>query len=92
MADRYIVKSTLPLLASWPFKSEQEALKKAAELFDEHGPQLQIEILLNDMEPPLYGTARMAKWNRERKKTSAAAQEKSSNDGDFDSPSDTSPG
>ena len=66
MGDRYIVKASLSV-APWPSDSEEAALQKAAELFDKYGSDLEIEILLNDRQPPLYGTAYMAKWNKNRK-------------------------
>jgi hypothetical protein len=68
VADRYVVKGTLgaDTLPSWPCNSEQEAFQKAAELFDEHGRQLRVEIFLNDRLPPLYGAELVAKWNQGR--------------------------
>jgi hypothetical protein len=63
MPDRYIVKAgSLP---QWPCASEQDAMQKAGELFDEHGSSLQVEILLNDAT--LYGAKWMANWNQRRK-------------------------
>jgi hypothetical protein len=68
MADKYIVKGTLgtDTLSSWPCNSQQEAFQKAAQLFDEHGRQLRVEIFLNDRLPPLYGAELVAKWNQGR--------------------------
>ena len=68
MADRYIVKGTLgtDTLSSWPCNSQQEAFQKAAQLFDEHGRRLRVEISYNCKLPPLYGAELLAKWNQGR--------------------------
>jgi hypothetical protein len=68
VAGRYIVKGTLgpDTLPSWPCNSEQEAFQKAAELFDEHGRRLRVEIFLNGKLSPLYGAELVAKWNEGR--------------------------
>jgi hypothetical protein len=65
MANRFIVKPTLSL-PMWPCGSEDEAMKKAAELFDEHGSGLSIEIFQDDVL--LFGAQYMAKWNERRLK------------------------
>jgi hypothetical protein len=68
VADRYIVKETLgtDTLSSWPCNSQQKAFQKAAQLFDEHGRRLRVEIFLNNRLPPLYGAELLAKWNQGR--------------------------
>jgi hypothetical protein len=72
MADRYVLKRVLDTKAfeGLPFSSEEQALEKAAKLFDQHGPSLQLEIWLNDMPPALRGAIWMADWNRHRKSQS----------------------
>ena len=69
MTDCYVVKSRLGAdeLPSWPCNSEKEALDKSAALFDEHGPELHVEIFLNDVPPPLHPARQMAQWNKGRK-------------------------
>jgi hypothetical protein len=72
MADRYVLKRVLGAeeLGSLPFSSEEQALEKAATLFDQHGPNLQLEIWLNDMPPALRAAIWMADWNRRRRLSS----------------------
>jgi len=72
MADRYVLKRVVGAeeLGGLPFSSEEQALEKAATLFDQHGPNLQLEIWLNDMPPALRGAIWMADWNRSRKSPS----------------------
>lgn len=44
------------------------ATERAGKLFDEYGPDLEIEIHLNRVSPPsslLYSGARLRKWNKE---------------------------
>ena len=68
MADRYVLKRVLGTEAfeGMPFSSEEQALEKAAKLFDEHGPNFQLEIWLNDMPPALRGAIWMADWYLQR--------------------------
>ena len=72
MADRYVLKRVLDTKAfeGLPFSSEEQALEKAAKLFDEHGPNFQLEIWLNDMPPALRGATWMADWYRHTKLSS----------------------
>ena len=68
MSDRFILKWVVkddPL--SKPYSTQHDALQKARELFDEHGPDLEIELHLNRLSPPpsiLFNTQWMRNWNR----------------------------
>ena len=68
MANIYVLKRVLGTEAfeGLPFSSEEQALEKAAKLFDQHGPDFQLEIWLNDIPPALRGAIWMADWNRHR--------------------------
>jgi hypothetical protein len=72
MADRYFLKRVLgtEAFSGLPFSSEEQALEKAAKLFDKHGPNLQLEIWMNDVPPALRSAIWMADWNRRRKSPS----------------------
>jgi len=69
MADQYIVKANVGRLEldliDMPCQTEREALAKAGEIFDQFEGNARIEILLNDMPPPLWGVTRLEEWNRE---------------------------
>jgi hypothetical protein len=71
MADRYILKGMLGTesLPGIPFPSERLALQRAGELFDEHGPSLELEIFLNDIPPALLNSRWMSRWNAQRLQT-----------------------
>jgi hypothetical protein len=69
MADRYILAGSLGghgpgSVPKVPFNSERAALIRAGELFDEHGPRVMLEILLNDRGPALRDINWMMDWNR----------------------------
>ena len=70
MADRYVLKRMFgtETLADILFSSEEEALETTAELFDEHGPDLQLEIWLNDSPPALWNAKRLAAWYRDKRR------------------------
>jgi hypothetical protein len=63
MTDRYIIK----IEGGSPVQcvTERQALQKAAELFDEYGPDAEIEIYLNELlaESILYSREWMLHWN-----------------------------
>jgi hypothetical protein len=65
MTDRYVVRSSIPDLdypiPDYPCTTEGAAFAKAAELFDEYGPKLEVQISLNDII--FRDTANMRKWN-----------------------------
>jgi hypothetical protein len=69
MADQYVVKATVGRLEldliDMPCQTEREALAKAGDIFDQFEGNARIEILLNDMPPPLWGGTRLEEWNRE---------------------------
>ena len=66
MSDRYIIKSPGETLARC--LTERQALQKAAELFDKHGPDAEIEIYLNELSAGsiLYSCEWMRQWNSRR--------------------------
>ena len=63
MTDRYIIK----IEGGSPVQcvTERQSLQKAAELFDEYGPDAEIEIYLNELsaESILYSREWMRQWN-----------------------------
>jgi hypothetical protein len=69
MADQYVVKANVGRLEldliDMLCQTEREALTKAGEIFDQFEGNARIEILLNDMRPPLWEGTRLEEWNRE---------------------------
>jgi hypothetical protein len=69
MADQYVLKANVGRLEldliDMPCQTEREALAKAGDIFDQFEGNARIEILLNDMPPPLWGVTRLEEWNRE---------------------------
>ncbi len=66
MGDRYLVKSSTGRAV--PCVTERHALQKAAELFDQYGPEAEIEIYLNELSGAavLYSRNWLRKWNVRR--------------------------
>ena len=66
MSDRYIIRSAAGRLVQCV--TERQALQKAAELFDKYGPDVEIEIYLNELstESILYSQQWMRQWNDRR--------------------------
>jgi len=68
MLDRFILKWVVggdPL--SIPYSTQHDAFQKAGEPFDEHGPDLEIELHSNRLSPSpsiLFNTQWMRNWNR----------------------------
>ena len=66
MSDRYIIRSAAGRLVQCV--TERQALQKAAELFDKYGPDVEIEIYLNELatESILCSQQWMRHWNDRR--------------------------
>ena len=68
MSERYILKWVIESETfAAPYITQREAFLKAGELFDEHGPDLEIELHLNRLSPPptvLFNARWMRDWNK----------------------------
>jgi hypothetical protein len=65
MPERFVLKWVIDAVAiAAPCGTQREAFQKAGELFDEHGPGLEIEIHLNNMSAVLFNKKWMHRWNQ----------------------------
>lgn len=66
VSNRYLIKSSaVPIISC---KTEREALRRAASLFNSFGPDIEVEIYLNELSESalLYSQGWMRQWNERR--------------------------